>query len=74
MGYYTTVKVINGEGKPVAADVTCGGRNRGFTDKKTGEISFELSSQDNYSLSAKRMGSKASGTVKGGQSIVIRLN
>jgi hypothetical protein len=73
MGFYTTVKVVNNQGEPVAADVTCGGKNRGFTDKHSGEISFEVSSKDNYSLSAKRMGSSASGSIKGGQSITLRL-
>jgi hypothetical protein len=73
MSYYTTVKVISTEGKPVRAEVACGGTYRGFTDPNTGEISFELSSNDSYSVSAKRMGDRASGKVNGGKVLILRL-
>ena len=73
MSYYTTVKTVNSNGQAVKAEVTCGGRSRGYTDANTGEISFDLSSQDNYSVSAKRSGESASGNVKGGQAITLRL-
>lgn len=74
MSYFTTVKVVNKNGETVKAEVSCGGTSRGFTDKNTGEISFELRSKDRYSVSVKRLGTRASGNVKGGQSITLRLS
>jgi len=73
MSYYTTVKTVNRDGKAIKAEVTCGGRSRGFSDQHSGEISFELPSNDAYSISAKRSGGSASSTVRGGQSITLRL-
>jgi hypothetical protein len=73
MGYYTTIKVVDNNGRPAKAEITCGGTFRGFTDSKTGELSFELSSNSSYSVSAKRMGNKTSGTVIGGQTITLRV-
>lgn len=74
MSYYTTVKVVNKDGKPVKADIQCGGRSRGFTDADTGELSFDLSSQDTYSVSAKRYGETVSGNLRGGKTVTLRLN
>lgn len=74
MSYYTTVKTVNKNGEPIKAEVICGGKSRGFTNLKTGEISFELSSKTSYRISAKRSGEKASGTLVGGQSITLRLS
>lgn len=74
MSYYTTIKTVNKNGQAIKSEVTCGGKSRGFTDVNTGEISFELSSNGSYSVSAKRTGENASGTVYGGKSIVLRLN
>ena len=73
MSYYTTVKVVNKDGKPVKAEVKCGGTSRGFTEQNTGEVSFELRSQDSYSVSSSRMGDSASGTVYGGKKVTLRL-
>ena len=73
MAYYTTVKTVNSDGRPVKAEVICGGTSRGFTNETTGELSFELSSNDSYSVSAKRYGERASGNVYGGKTIVLRL-
>jgi hypothetical protein len=74
MAYYTTVKVVNENGKPITAEVTCGGTFRGFTDEKTGEISFELSSNSSYSVSAKRYGKSISSTIYGGKKITLRID
>ena len=52
MSYYTTVKAVNQNGQAIKVEVTCGGTSRGFTDANTGEISFELSSNGSYSVSA----------------------
>jgi hypothetical protein len=73
MSYVTSVTVVNNEGRPVKAEVTCGGTSRGFTDANTGELHFSLSSKDRYSVSAKRTGESASGEVRGGQAVVLRL-
>jgi hypothetical protein len=74
MSYYTTVKVVNKDGKPVKAEVRCGGTGRGFTDANTGELSFDLSSQDNYGVSVKRYDEIVSGNVRGGKKVTLRLN
>jgi hypothetical protein len=73
MSYYTTVKTVNKEGKPIKAEVICGGKSRGFTDPNTGELPFELSTNSSYSISAKRYGEKASGTIYGGRTLTLRL-
>lgn len=73
MAYYTTVKVISADGKPVKAEVTCGGKNQGFTHERNGEISFEMKTSDKYSVTAKRFGETARGEVKGGGTITLRL-
>ncbi|MDR1038650.1 MAG: hypothetical protein LBR80_00495 [Deltaproteobacteria bacterium] len=71
--YITTVTVVNREGRPVKAEVFCGGKSRGFTDENTGTISFSMFSNDVYSVSAKRWGESASAEIRGGQEIVLRL-
>ena len=73
MSYYTTVKTVNQNGQVIKAEVTCCGTSRGFTDANTGEVSFDLSSNGSYSVSAKRSGESASGTIYGGKSITLRL-
>ncbi len=73
MSYYTTVKTVNKDGRPIKAEVICGGRSRGFTDPYSGEISFELSSNGSYSVSAKRSGGSASATIYGGKTMTLRL-
>ena len=73
MGYYTTVKVFNREGKPVKAEINCGGQFRGFTDESTGALGFELSSQGTYDISAKRFGDKIYGKVRGGGDIALKF-
>ena len=73
MSYYTTVKTVNKDGRAIKAEVTCGGKSRGFTDDRTGEISFELNGNGSYSVSAKRSGESASGSVYGGKQITLRL-
>lgn len=73
MSYYTTVKVVNKDGKAVKAEVSCGGKPRGFTDQNTGEISFELVDQGSYDVYSKRMGDTASGKVRGGKTVTLRL-
>ncbi|MDR2404808.1 MAG: hypothetical protein LBE27_00355 [Deltaproteobacteria bacterium] len=74
MAYYTTVMVVNSDGRPVKAEVHCGGTYRGFTDEVTGELTFTMSTKDIYSVSAKRMFDSASGQVRGGDSILLRLH
>jgi len=74
MSYYTTVRVVNKDGKAVKAEVKCGGTSRGFTDANTGEVSFDLRSSDSYEISSKSMGSKASGKVYGGKTATLRLS
>ncbi len=73
MPYHTTVKVISAEGKPAKAEVTCGGKSQGFTDERSGEITFSMSTSDKYSVYAKRHGATAKGEVKGGGTILLRL-
>jgi hypothetical protein len=73
MSFITTVTVVNNEGRPVKAEVTCGGTFRGFTDEDTGQLSFSLSTKETYSVSAKRMFDSAASEIRGGQSIVLRL-
>jgi hypothetical protein len=73
MTYYTTVTVINKEGRPVKAEVHCAGTYRGFTDEDTGQLTFTMISKDRFSVSAKRMFDSASGMVRGGDSILLRL-
>ena len=72
MDYYTTVKVVNKEGKPIKSEVSCGGTYRGYTDATTGEIHFNLSSDGWYNVSAKRSGKSTSGKVQGGREITLR--
>ncbi|GGK80621.1 hypothetical protein [Amphritea balenae] len=74
MAYYTTVKTVNSNGQAIKAEVTCGGKPRGFTDPNTGELSFELRDNSSYSVSAKRSGGSASGSVYGGKQITLRLS
>lgn len=74
MAYYTTVKVVNKDGRPVKAEIRCSGISRGFTDSTTGELSFDLSSNDSYGLSVKRNGEIISGNVRGGKMVTLRLN
>ena len=72
--YYTTVKAINKSGDPVKAEVSCGGTYRGFTDEKTGELSFDLYAKDIYNVSIKSsIYGNASGSVRGGGEAVFRL-
>ena len=73
MGYFTTVKTVNKEGQAIKAEVVCGGKSRGFTDANSGELSFELVSNDTFSISARRSGEKATGKIRGGQMITLRL-
>ena len=73
MSYYTTVITVNNNGKPVQADVTCGGANRGFTDADTGKLTFTLPTNDIYNVSARRSGERATGTLRGGKEVVLRL-
>jgi hypothetical protein len=73
MSYVTTVTTVNNEGRPIKAEVFCGGRSQGFSDPNTGTISFSMSTRDEYSVSAKRYGESASATIRGGQEIVLRL-
>jgi hypothetical protein len=70
----TTVYVVNSDGRPVKAEVTCGGNYRGFTDDYSGSITFSMYSNDYYSVYAKRMFDSASGEVRGGGEIVLRLS
>jgi hypothetical protein len=75
MGYYTTVKTVNKDGKVVKAEVFCGGTSKGFTDANTGEISFDMYSNDIYDVYAKSsVYGNGNGKVKGGGIITIRLN
>lgn len=74
MSYYTTVKVVNKNGESVKAAVSCGGKPRGFTDERTGELSFDMSSNTSFGVSVKRAGVSATGSVKGGGTITLRLN
>ena len=73
MSYYTTVVTVNSLGQPVKAEVKCGGVDRGYTDKRNGELTFELGSNDRYDVSARRYGTTTMSSVKGGESIVLRL-
>ena len=74
MEYYTTVKAVSKDGDAIKAEVSCGGKSRGFTDNNTGEISFDMYSKDIYDVSIKSsIYGKGSGKVKGGGSITIRL-
>ena len=74
MGYYTTVKAINKDGKPVKAEVICAGTSRGFTDENSGELSFEMYSNDYYDVTVKSsIHGRGNGRVKGGSAITIRL-
>lgn len=74
MGFYTTVKTVNKDGKAIKAEVMCAGISKGFTDPNTGEISFDLSSNGSYSVSAKRSGESAAASIYGGKSITLRLS
>ena len=71
MSYYTTIKVVNKDGKAVKSHVSCAGQT-GYTDSVTGEISFELSSNTFYDVYAKRYGATVSGKVQGGKEITLR--
>jgi len=74
MGYYTTVKAVDKNGRGVKAEVSCAGSYKGFTDENNGELSFEMYSNDHYDVYVKSsIYGNGSGKVKGGQSITIRL-
>lgn len=74
MGYYTTVKAVDKNGKSVKAEVSCGGSFRGYTDENTGELSFDMYSNDYYDVYVKSsIYGNGLGRVKGGQTIIIRL-
>lgn len=73
MSYTTSVKVLDSQGRPTKAEINCGGKYQGFTDENTGELHFDMYSNDRYSISAKRHGIKTYGKVRGGQSIILRL-
>ncbi len=73
MGYYTTIVTINKGGKPVKVAVSCGGKDRGYTNENTGKVTFELASKDNYDVYIKRFGEQISGKVKGGSEAVLRF-
>jgi hypothetical protein len=74
MPYFTTITVINKEGRPVKAEVYCGGTSQGFTNENTGQITFTMNTSNRYSISAKRYGESASGEVNGGCETVLRLS
>jgi len=74
MSYYTTIKVVNSVGKAVKAEVSCGGKTRGFTNPNTGEISFDLVDQSSYSVSAKRMGTRPQVKFRGRKTVTLRLS
>jgi hypothetical protein len=75
MAYYTTVKAVSQKGTPVKVEVKCGGKSRGFTNEKTGEISFDMSSDDNYDVYIKSsIYGEGKGKVKGGGMVTIRLS
>lgn len=71
--YYITVKTLSPEGKPCKAEISCGGRDRGSTDERTGMLSFPVGSKDIYDIYAKRYGKQVSGKVRGGEEILMRL-
>ncbi|GBL05945.1 hypothetical protein [Glaciecola sp. KUL10] len=73
MGYYTTVRAVNSSGKCVKAEISISGKSKGFTNTDTGELSFDLSSNSTYEVSAKQFGSKGYGKVKGGSTTTIRI-
>jgi len=73
MGYTTSVKVVNADGRPVQAEVACGGTTKGYTDPKTGRIDFEMSSPNRYRVSAKKNGKSVAAEINGGKEIVLRL-
>lgn len=73
MSFHTTVKVVGKDGRPAKANVKCGGVDRGFTDERSGEVSFEVRSNDAYDVTAKRYDEVARGQVKGGGYLVVRL-
>lgn len=75
MGYYTTVKAVNKDGKAVKAEVSCGGKSKGFTDATTGEVSFDMYSNDTYDVYVKSsIHGNGNGKVKGGGMITVRLS
>ena len=72
--YYTEVKVVNEKGSPVKAAITCGGTSKGSTDEKTGVLGFEMGSNGKFRISAKSgISGSASGEIKGGGQLVLRL-
>ncbi|MDR3135515.1 MAG: hypothetical protein LBU69_05405 [Deltaproteobacteria bacterium] len=72
MSYYTTITVISKEGRGVKARVSCGSEN-GYTDE-SGKITFSMSQNDMYRVYAEYYNSRASGEVRGGGELVLRLN
>jgi hypothetical protein len=73
MNYVTTVIAVNNIGRPVKAEIFCGGAFKGFSNPDTGILSFNMSTKDQYSVTAKRFGESVSTTIRGGQEIVLRL-
>jgi hypothetical protein len=71
--YYTTVVCLDSRGRPCKADVSCGGTDKGFTSPESGRITFPMSSEDEYRVSAKRLGETVHGSVRGGREIVLRF-
>lgn len=72
--YYTTVRAVNKSGKPAKVAVSCGGTHKGFTDEKTGELSFDLYSDGAYDVVLKSsIFGNASGSIKGGNEATFRL-
>jgi hypothetical protein len=73
MSYVTSVITVNNTGRPVKAEVFCGGAFKGVSDPDTGILTLYMQTKDQYSVSAKRFGESASATIRGGQEIVLRL-
>lgn len=74
MPYYTTVKAITPAGNPTKAEVFCGGSSKGFTDDRSGSLTFETYSNDRYDVTIKKSGyDNGHGSVRGGDSVVVRL-
>jgi hypothetical protein len=71
--YYTTVICLDSKGRPCKADVRCGGTDKGLTNPESGRITFSMSSEDEYSVSAKSLGETVYGRVRGGREIVLRF-
>jgi hypothetical protein len=74
MGYYTTIKVVNSEGRAIKAHVSVGGKYEGFSDERTGEFSFEAEYAIDLRYTVSRYGASTSGVVRGGTAISERLS